>query len=297
MRKARAELKDLSIENSTSVNKSSNLLKSELTRYQNISSIMTAEVFTINPESTLYEAAKIMGEKHIGSLIVMKYETPVGIITEGDLLSIVSDGIPLQRGWIQSSPSIRTEKVEKFMSSPVIRICVDYRLKDAARIMIEKRIRRLGVCDAGDLVGIVTTSDMIGCLPQVPETMKTWFEVDHFMSKQVVTADEEMLLEKVAIIMAEKHVGSVIVTSQGEPMGIFTERDLLTKILCKDRTLIEEVGNVCSSPLITAPIGISVHDAAEIMIEKHIKRLPITKDGKLVGVLSARDLVEAYARG
>ena len=287
----------MSTKNSTSVNKVSNFIKSEPTRYQNISSIMTPEVFTINPESTLHEAAKIMGGKHIGSLIVMKYETPVGIITEGDLLKIVGDGIPLQRGWIVSGPSICTEKVEKFMSSPVIRICVDYRLKDAARIMLEKRIRRLGVCDSGDLVGIVTTSDMIGCLPQVPENMKTWFEVDHFMSKQVVTADEETLLEKVAIIMAEKHVGSVIVTSQGDPVGIFTERDLLTKILCKDKTLIEEVGSVCSSPLITAPIEISVHDAAEIMIEKHIKRLPINKDGVLVGVLSARDLVEAYARG
>jgi CBS domain-containing protein len=127
--------------------------------------------------------------------------------------------------------------------------------------------------------------------------MRTWFEVDHFMSKGVVTADEEMLIEKVVMIMAEKHVGSVIVTSQGEPTGIFTERDLLTRFLCKDQSLFEEVGNVCSSPLVTAPIQTSVHDAAKIMIEKHIKRLPITKEGELVGVLSARDLVEAYARG
>ena len=267
-------------------------------RYRNISSIMTPEVFTITPESTLHDAALLMGEKHIGSLIVMKYETPVGIITEGDLLNVVSDGIPLERDWIHSSPSICTEQVGKFMSSPLIRICVDYRLKDAARTMIEKRIRRLGVCDSGELVGIVTTSDMVGYLPQVPETMKTWFEVDHFMSKLVVTADEETLLEKVAKIMAEKHVGSVIVTNQGgEPVGIFTERDLLTKFLCKDKSLIEEVGNVCSSPLITVPIGISAHDAAQIMIKKHIKRLPITSEGKIVGVLSARDLVEAYARG
>jgi CBS domain-containing protein len=266
-------------------------------RYRNIASVMTSEVFTINPESTLHEAAQLMGEKHIGSLIVMKYETPVGIITEGDLLNVVTNGIPLERDWIRSSPSICNEKVENAMSSPVIKICVEYRLKDAARLMIEKRVRRLGVCDSGDLVGIVTTSDMIGNLPQVPETMKVWFEVDHFMSKQVVTADEGTLLEDAAKIMAEKHVGSVIVTSNGEPAGIFTERDLLTKFLAKDKSLVEEVGNVCSSPLITAPIGISAHDAAEIMIEKHIKRLPITQDGKLVGVLSARDLVEAYARG
>ena len=291
------ELRELSNKNSTSVNKTSNRIKSEPTRYQNMANVMTSEVFTINPESTLHEAAQIMGEKHIGSLIVMKYETPVGIITEGDLLNIVSKGIPLERDWIRSSPSLCTEKVENVMSSPLIRVCVDYRLKDAARLMIEKRVRRLGVCDSGSLVGIVTTSDMIGYLPKAPETMKVWFEVDHFMSKQVVTADEEALLEKVAIIMAEKHVGSVIVTSQGKPIGIFTERDLITKFLSKDKSLIEEVGKVCSSPLITAPIEIGAHEAAEIMIEKHIKRLPITKDGKLVGVLSARDLVEAYARG
>jgi len=292
-----AESRKLRNKLSTASNNASNPIKSEPMRYRNIASIMTSEVFTINPESTLHEAAQIMGEKHIGSLIVMKYETPVGIITEGNLLNVVIDGIPLERDWIRSSPSICTEKVETVMSSPLIRICVNYRLKDAARIMIERRVRRLGVCDAGDLVGIVTASDMIGYLPQAPETMKTWFEVDHFMSKSVVTADEETLLEKVAIIMAEKHVGSVIVTSQGKPTGIFTERDLLTEFLCKAKSLIEAVGNVCSSPLITASIGISVHDAAEIMIEKHIKRLPITKDGKLVGVLSARDLVEAYARG
>ena len=280
-----------------SVTKASNLVKSDITRYRNIATIMTPEVFTTSPESTLSEAAQTMGEKHIGSLIVMKYETPVGIITEGDLLSIVSKGIPLERNWIHSSPSICTEKVEKVMSSPLVRICVDYRLKDVARIMIEKRIRRLGICDSGDLVGIVTTSDMIRYLPQVPEAMKAWFEVDHFMSKHVVTADEKALLEGVATMMAENHVGSVIVTSQGEPIGIFTERDMLTRFLCRNKSLVEEVGNVCSSPLITAPIEITAHDAAKIMIEKHIKRLPITKDGKLVGVLSARDLVEVYARG
>ena len=94
-----------------------------------------------------------------------------------------------------------------------------------------------------------------------------------------------------------QRIGGVIITCADESLGIFTERDLLTKFLAQDRSLIEEVGNVCSSPLITAPIGISAHNAASIMVAKHVKRLPITKDGKLVGVLSARDLVEAYARG
>jgi CBS domain-containing protein len=292
-----AEPKNLRKSTSTTNNDATGQIENEHMGHRKITDIMTSEVLTITPRNTLHEAAQLMGEKHVGSLIVVEYDTPVGIITEGDLMKIVREGIPLERDWIRSSPSIRNEKVEKVMSFPLVKICVDCTLKDAARIMIEKRIRRLGVCDSGKLVGIITTSDMIGSLPQVPENMKTWFEVDHFMSKHVVTTDENTLLENVAKIMAENHVGSVIVTRQGAPVGIFTERDLLTKFLAKDRSLIEEVGNVCSSPLITAPVEISAHDAAAIMVEKHIKRLPITKDDKLVGVLSARDLVEAYARG
>ena len=69
----------------------------EPTRYQNIATIMSYEVLTVTPENTLNEAARIMGDKHIGSLIVMKYKTPVGIITEGDLLNVVTEGIPLEK--------------------------------------------------------------------------------------------------------------------------------------------------------------------------------------------------------
>jgi len=257
---------------------------------------MTHEVLTITPESTLYEAARLMGEKRIGSLLVMRYDTPVGIITERDLLGVVSSGIDLEKDWLVGGVSIKEEKVEKFMSYPVIKICLTSQVKEAARMMIEKRIRRLAVCESGKLVGIITASDMTRSLPEIPETMEVWFEVDYFMTKRVITADEETLVDSVAKIMAENHIGSVIITRQGEPIGIFTERDLLTKFLAKDKSLITEVGKVCSSPLITAPLGISVHDAAAAMTSKNIKRLPITRQSKLVGMLSARDLVEVYAR-
>ena len=95
--------------------------------------------------------------------------------------------------------------------------------------------------------------------------------------------------------MGEKRIGSVIITSKGEPFGIFTERDLLT-FLVKGKPLIAEVGKETSSPLITASIGTSVHKAAFTMAKKHIRRLPIASGDKLVGIVTARDLVEAYAK-
>jgi len=261
-----------------------------------IEELMTRDVVTITPENTLYEAAQIMGERHIGSLLVLKYESPVGMITERDLLNVVSCGVKLEKDWIGGGTSIREEKVETVMSFPIVKVCLDLPLKEAARMMIEKRIRRLAVCDMGKVVGILTAADMIRSMPEIPENMKVWFEADYFMAKQVTTVDKETLVENVAELMAEKRVGSVIVTNQGKPMGIFTERDLLTKLLAKGKSLILEVGDACSSPLITAPVGTSINDVAAIMTTKYIKRLPITKDGKIVGVLSARNLVEAYAR-
>ena len=290
------ETKDLRKETSGSVGDRPVQYKHGLMRHLTIGEVMTRDVVTITPEKTLYEAAQLMGEKRIGSLIVFKYDTPVGIITERDLLNVVSSGVKLEKDWIGGGASIREEKVEKIMSSPVARICLGSPLKEAARIMMEKRIRRLAVCDLGKVVGIITAADMIRSLPEAPENMEVWFQVDYFMAKQVITADEEVLVENVAEIMAEKRIGSVIVTSQEKPIGIFTERDLLTKFLAKDKSLTVEVGKACSSPLITAPIGVCIHEAAEIMTANQIKRLPITKNRKLVGILSARDLVEAYGR-
>ncbi len=237
-----------------------------------------------------------MGEKHIGILVVIIYDTPVGIITERDLLDTVSSGVDLEKDWIGGGESLRDQKVGSIMSYPISKICVSSPLKDAAKLMIEKRIRRLMVCDLGNVVGIITALDMIGSLPRVDETMKAWFEVDYFMTKKIITADEKTTVDQVAIIMAEKRIGSVIITRNEKPIGIFTERDLLTKFLARDKSLVVEVGEVCSSPLISAQIGISVNEAATIMALKHIRRLPIVKNDILVGILSARDLVEVYAR-
>lgn len=276
---------------------SSELVRKKSSLRLDLSDIMVRDVVTIAPEATLYDAAQIMGEKHIGSLVVVKYKTPVGIITERDLLrTVVDKEIALEKDWLAGGTSIKEEKVENIMSYPLTMVSIDSSVKEAAQKMIEKRIRRLAVSENGKTVGIVTAADLIRCLPDTPETMNAWFEVDYFMSKGIISADSETPVDAVAKIMGEKSVGSVIIIRNGEPMGIFTERDLLTKFLAKDQSLKIAVGKACSSPLVTVPIGSSIHDAAAIMSSKHIKRLPITKDGKLVGILSARDLVEAYAR-
>lgn len=99
----------------------------ELTKL--VEEIMSREVITINPESTMDEAAGIMGEKHIGSLIVTEYESPVGIVTERDLLSKV----------LAKDKDLQKATVESVMSYPLVTICSNAKIKEAARMMIDRK--------------------------------------------------------------------------------------------------------------------------------------------------------------
>lgn len=256
--------------------------KRDLPRYQLAKELMSKDVVTITPEASLNKAAEIMGQKHIGSLIVEKYHTPVGIVTERDLLSkVIAYGLLLC-----------DEKVENVMSYPLVGVSLTAEIKEVAQLMVNRK-GRLAVFDAGTLVGIITASDLIKSLPDVPETE---VKVDNFMTKDLVTDEETAPIISIARIMGKQRIGSVIITRKGEPFGIFTERDLLTAFLATGRDLYTEVGPACSWPLINIPSGTSVHRAAASMALKHIRRLPIVRDDKLVGIITARDLVEAYAK-
>ena len=256
--------------------------KRDLQRYQLAKEIMSKNVVTTVPEASLKDVSRLMGEKHIGSLIVMKYKTPVGIVTERDLLSKV----------LAYGEFIGDEKVEDVMSYPLFSVSSTAKIKEVAQLMISRK-GRLAVFYAGTLVGIVAASDLIKSLPEVAETE---VQVDDFMTKNVITADEEAFVINIAKIMGKHRIGSVIITRDDEPFGIFTERDLLTNFLATGKSMYTELGSVCSHPLIVIHSGESVHRAAAAMALKHIRRLPVVRNDKLIGIITARDLVEAYAK-
>jgi CBS domain-containing protein len=254
----------------------------DLSRGKEVKDIMSHEVAMVNPETSLVEAARIMGEKHIGSLIVTKYELPVGIVTERDLLSKV----------LALGKNLGKMRVEEAMSHPLATIEPTAKIKEAAKMMTQKK-SRLVVFDCRKLIGIVTASDLTRCLPEAKETE---LKVDDFMTIPVETADEKTPAEIIAKIMGEKRIGSIVITRGGKPFGIFTERDLLTNFLAQGKPLSSEVGKEASIPLITAPSGTTVYQAAVAMATHHIRRLPIEKNSELAGIITARDLVEAYAK-
>ncbi len=254
----------------------------ESKRHLKVGDIMSRKVITTTPETTMMQAAKTMGEKHIGSLIVVKYKTPIAIVTERDLLSRV----------LACNLDLKKTLVGEVMSYPLIKICPTFEIREAARTMINKK-GRLAVFVCGKLAGIITASDLIRDMPEAPETSLV---VDDFMTRDVVSIDEDATVLDAATRMGKERVGSVIVSRNEKPLGIFTERDLLSTFLVHSRSLDTPLGEACSGLMTTAPAGISIHEAAKTMAAQHIRRLPIVKKKQIAGIITARDLVEAYAK-
>ncbi len=128
-------------------------------RVISIKEAMTPKVLTVGSNTTVANAAKLMADRSVGSVVVMKDKKPVGIITERDLLMKVL------------SADLKPSKilVSKIMSSPIKSISSGTDITEALKIMAKSKIRRLPVMDHGKLVGIITTSDIIAISPDLME--------------------------------------------------------------------------------------------------------------------------------
>ncbi len=120
-------------------------------------------------------------------------------------------------------------------------------------------------------------------------------KIGEVMIKDVVSADYKTPVIEVCKIMGERRIGSVLITKGEKPYGIFTERDLLSKVLLEGN-LDDEVGKYTSTPLITVSPDYSVKESARIMTDMRIKRLVIIEGDEVRGIFTAANLAEVCAR-
>ena len=94
--------------------------------------------------------------------------------------------------------------------------------------------------------------------------------------------------------MNKFRIGSVIVTNNGRPVGIITERNILQRIVEPGLDpAIVRAKDIMSSPLVTIDANAAVEEAAQIMARKRIKKLPIVEGGKVIGIVSTSDIVRS----
>jgi len=122
-----------------------------------VADVMNAPVETIGPDESCRTAADRLVDAGIGSLVVCENGGPVGIVTEMDVTRLVS-----------SDKDPTATPVSAFMSSPIITVTAGQPIEEAAETLREHDIKRLPVVDEdGEIIGIVTTTDLSSYLPHV----------------------------------------------------------------------------------------------------------------------------------
>src|ERR1035441_10792004 len=121
--------------------------------------------------------------------------------------------------------------------------------------------------------------------------------VDHLLrvkgSHVYSVAPTDFVLRAIEI-MADHHLGALLVMNQGILLGIVSERDYARKVILQNRSSHETpVSEIITSPTVTVTPRDTVHHCMQLMTEGRFRHLPVVDSGRVVGILSIGDLVKA----
>lgn len=239
---------------------------------------MTSDPLFMEITSTLKDAVDRMAKHSIGNLVVTDGAT-IGLLTEREILH-----------YLDLFGEIPDRELRSIMLRKFTKVSSKTPIDEAAKTMISTKTRLL-VYEQNKLVGIITTSDLAKAFLKTTDRNPS---LERVITRNILSLEHYSSILEAIKLMNSRRVGSIIVTVNGLHDAIFTERDLLTKILTQKVDLTREVGKYCSHFLLTARLGIRAREAAKLMFANNIKRLPITNGGRVVGIVTARDLVESF---
>ncbi len=244
-----------------------------------VGNYMSEYPISVKSDVPFNAVVRFMADKGFATLIVMEEKStmPRGILTEREILRHVVSG-----------EKSMDQRVKETFIQPFVSVTPDTTVVEAARLMISKKARVLVFADGNKLVGTITASDMLKAFRETDKAPR----LETVISTKVYHCPYDTTISDAAKILDEKNIGSILVKKDSS-YGIFTQRDLV-RTLAKGISLEDNVGQHSSFPLITAKIGILANEAASIMAAKNIKRLGLTDNDSLVGIVTARDVVDAY---
>ena len=119
--------------------------------------------------------------------------------------------------------------------------------------------------------------------------------VSTFMVKNIVTINPLNTIEEAAKIFYEKNIASLMVIKDDNLVGLITERDIMMSILIFGHKKDTQIKNIMTSSVISVNSDTSIIEAANIMIENNIHKLPVMENNKLIGLISATDLIIVFS--
>jgi signal-transduction protein with cAMP-binding, CBS, and nucleotidyltransferase domain len=252
-----------------------------------VSEIMTTNITTNTIDRTAWEVMEQMVSEDVGRVVITDKDVPVGIFTEKDVLRRVMNKL-------DSKKTI----IKEVMTAPLRAVPQETHIVDAFVKMYRGKYRHLLVRGRrGKIVGIVSMRRILGLAVELGQDKNDVRTLGSIMSPDAPTIDESASVYDTIGLMVQEGLSAVVITSAGEPKGIFTERDVLRRVAIKDidtkKTAIREL---MSSPLITMASGDLVSNVLVEMYRRDIRNMPVNgESGELMGIVSMPDILQ-YAQ-
>jgi CBS domain-containing protein len=253
-----------------------------------VSEIMTTELVSATASSTVHDVIQQMVARDVGRIIIIRDDIPVGIFTERHVLKhVVNNNLDPER-----------TPVAEVMTAPFRAVAQDTHIVDALGEMIKGNFRHLQVLGTRDnILGIVSMRRILEIAVQLGHGLKENKTIGNIISQAPLSMDESASVWDAVELMNEKAAGAVVATSAQQPVGIFTERDVLNRVVAKKldaRTT--QLKDVMTSPMITMPITAPVGEVLDQMYRRDIRNMPILGEwDELVGLVSMQDVLQ-FAR-
>ena len=273
-----------------------------------------AGVWSISPEATVFEAVRMMADKNVGALLVTENGKLVGIVTKYDITNRLN----------QAAPEWRRRPIDKIpiqvvMTEKPITIFPDATMPQAAELLIENDISGLPVERDGEIVGMITTRDMVKYFSE--QDIKA--TVGDLMSKNILNVHRHHTIGHVLEEMNVQGVSRALVYEDNTtPVGIVTRSGLTFSEMMGPKDEMETKNikmtrkesaagrkqyryvkqmpfvaeDIMTSPIFSLSPEIKAVEASKTLEEKHIIGMPVMENNEVVGYFSADEIITEIGR-
>ncbi len=277
----------------------------------------TSQVITVGPRDSIDKAICLMEEHGFHHLVVAEADRLVGILSDRDVLISTGWMLAVERSLAAPGRGARVvgpTRIEQIMTREVVTLATDATPRDAAFLLLDRKVSAMPLLHEGRLLGIVTETDFLkwlaGAVDGGPAAHFLRREVRELMRMSVTFATPVTPIGDIVDTFRRRRFRHLPVVSDGQLLGIVSDRDVrralgwatVRDMQCEELGRVEETGpprtasDIMHRHVVTVTPATPLRQAVAQLLVHHIHALPVVTDDGVVGILTQTDFVKAIAR-
>lgn len=247
---------------------------------------MEESLVTVDPKTSIKEAAQKMRQHSISSLIISDNGNYTGLLTDTDLT----------RELATKNLNPNLNQVSDITSERMVTLEASCQMEEAYEHMRKNSIRHLGITEKDEIIGILSIKDFANYYHnKFSNEHEEKGEIQYFMKGSVLSISSDKTVLDAAKIMVQHKVGCLLVTESGKVKGLFSESALTLDVVAAGRPIETTLlSTILFRQLISMDCNQTMSDAYQKMRENNIRHIPISRGNKIVGMLSIKDFANYY---